>query len=144
MLKVSRMSDRKVKVGDYVFHLAPLSYTQKAEINSHVKVNNDIVTRDLEMSAYTVLKHSLKAIDGPIKQANGSDYELEFTCPNKLTLSDDCLSEVLNIKWPADILFIANNLIDGIPEAILNPLTGEAIEGISIVHDKVSKKKKSK
>jgi len=139
------MSERlKVKVGKYTFHLAPLSYLQKAEVNSHVKVHGDNVSRDMELSAYTVFKHSLKAIDGHIQNSDGSDYELEFTDNDKTSLTDECLSEILNIKWPADILFIANSMIESIPDKITNPMTGEEVEGIQIVlpTKKTSKKKK--
>jgi hypothetical protein len=120
MLRVPRMTDRyKITFGDISFLIAPLSRGQKSEINQCSVINEGNTTTYLFESQALYLKYGLKKIEGA-QDFHGKPYRLSFAENGGLT--DDCLDEVLNICGKEEIMAVAWQLLEGVPEEITDPV----------------------
>lgn len=123
----------KVKIGEIIFYLSPLSWDQKQDILSDAKmVDGKASNRN---STYKCLKYAVKGIEGATL-ADGSPYVL--TMENGV-ISDECVEDILNLELSPKLIMACYSFVQGIPARIVNPVTGEIVEGVEIVQ-KNSKK----
>jgi hypothetical protein len=121
------MKDRiRVKISDLVFELAPLSYKQKIEIQNMI-----LAGKQVEGSILCV-RYALKGVEG-IENIDGEPYELVFEGDGNTILSESCIDDILNIEDAMKLQLVCANLLAGIPKEVVNPNTGEPIEGIKIL-----------
>jgi hypothetical protein len=99
------------------------------------------LVQDLGLNCFYNLKYGLKELKG-FAGPDGKEYKLEFETEEKKALTDKCINELMACKVQTQILYIANNLDGAVPEEILDPVTGKAIEGIEIVLPKGGLEKK--
>lgn len=129
------MKDRiKVKVGEVVFHLAPLSNQHKSEVASFTKVSGGVEKLDLFKSQHHYIKHSLKLIEN-LKDFSGDEYKLEFEGD---CLTDDCVSEIFGLQERDKLLMAAYAVLNGVTDEMLEK---EVIEGVSLEILSVGKSK---
>lgn len=128
MAKILRLTDRiNLKIGDVTFVLAPLNFLQKQEILGCTKNVGGQEHYDLLKAQFLYLKYCLKDIKG-VKGYDNKPYELSFEGD---VLTNDCVSEVLNMEERTKLNVAAWQLINGIQE-LRNPETGEKLEGVQL------------
>jgi hypothetical protein len=132
---IHKITDRiKVKIGEITFHLSPLSWDQKQDIVSDAKLVEGKPTN--RNSTYKCLKYAVKNIEG-VTLADGSPYVVQL---ENNVLSDECVEDLLNLELSNKLIIACYSMVQGVPSKIINPVTGQILEGVEIVH-KESKKK---
>ncbi len=137
MSVVYRLKDRvKVKIDDIEIKVSPLAYSQKIEIQEKmtlaVKESN---MRYAMEGTILAIKYALKGVSG-LTNADGTSYELEF---DEGTLSDETIDDLLNLKYSQKLSAVCASLLSGVGNDVIDPGTGEKMEGISF---EVSSEKK--
>jgi hypothetical protein len=133
MSRIYKRSDRiTVKINDVTLKLAPLSIDEKTEIqqamlNGRAKADLKEVTRGTALS----LKYSIKGISG-LLDSDDNEYKLQFD--DKGYLTDDCVSDLLNLEFQDKIVMICCTLPGGVP-AQFTDTKGNKIEGVEILKD---------
>jgi hypothetical protein len=108
---VLKMSDRvNVKIGKVSFSLAPMNYLQKQSIAACTRMVGGIEELDLLSSQALYLKLSVKEVKG-LMGYDKKPYELEFEGD---TLTDDCVSEIMNIEQSQTLAVAAWSFLNGI------------------------------
>lgn len=129
-MRILRLSERfKIDLEGVVVTIAPLSGSQKLEMTSMVKQNEDgKFYVDKNRQELFLVKHSVKGIEG-LKDIDDQDYILEFD-GEKLT--KDCAEEVLGFLVNTMFTFANTQAMKGLFGEVLNPFTGEPIKGVSV------------
>lgn len=128
MAKILKLSDRlKLKIGEITFTLAPLSFSQKQELASCTKTVKGEDHFDLLKAQVLYLKYGLKNVEG-LECYDGSDYALEFEGD---VLTDNCVSEIINLEEKEKLTTAAWQLLQGVKE-LRDPITGEELEGVEL------------
>lgn len=128
MAKILRMSDRiHLKIDEITFVLAPLNYYQKQEIAGCTKMDGGNEVFDLLKAQFTYIKYGLKDIIG-IEDYDGNKYELEF---NGDELTENCVSEIMNLDQREKLTVSAWQLLNGVKE-LTDPVSGEPLEGVEL------------
>jgi hypothetical protein len=129
------MSDRiNLKIGSVTFVLAPLNYLRKQEISACTRLVAGEEHFDLLKAQATYLKYAVKDIIG-LTNYNGDEYkpELQGDC-----LTEDAVSELLNLDQRSDLTTCAWQILNGIQE-LTDLETGKKMEGVEL--EVVSQKK---
>ena len=128
MSKILRLTDRiNLEIGDITFVLAPLSYYQKQEIASCTRIVNGEETFDLMRAQFLYIKNGLKEVKG-VTGFDDNPYELEFEGD---ILTDNCVSEIMNLEQREKLNIAAWQLLNGIKD-LTDPVTGEELEGVKL------------
>lgn len=139
--KVYKTTDLlKYKFGEIEVEFSPLSHFQKNEINPlinrAIKVRNikdasgresQVQEQDLQLMAEAMqlaIKYSVKSVKW-LYDSEDNEYVLTFDSNNLLT--DDCVSDLMNIQEQAQISYIAGSFLGG------SPRTTNLPEGISFL-----------
>jgi len=131
MSKILRLSDRiNLKIGDITFVLAPFSTERKQELASCTKIENGEETYDLLKAQIIYIKNSVRDVKG-LETYSGDEYTLEFEDEEKTKLTDDCVSELMNLEESSKLTTAAWQLINGIKE-LKDPISGEKLEGVEL------------
>ena len=129
MAKIYRTTDRvKVNIDDVTVKLAPLTLSQKKEIQGHLY--KSVTEKDMQAAqdaAILAVKYSLKSIKGLYDQ-NDEEYQLQM---DNNTVSDECIDDLLNIEISDKLALVCTSLLHGINKEIVDPNTNKKIEGIS-------------
>jgi hypothetical protein len=135
MSVVYRKSDRvKIQVGDIEIHVSPLSYHEKSEIQA-LLLSKDI--DGMMKGGVLALQYAIKNVKG-LTSPDGSEHQLEFD-GGKLT--DDALSDLMNLSCNSKISSICIALINGIPDEFIDVATNEVLEGVRIITKDLPEKK---
>ena len=128
MSKILRLSDRlHLKIGDVEFVLAPINYYKKQKLAECTKTIKGEEVFDLLKAQFLYIKYGLKEVNG-IDTFDGNAYELDFEGDE---LTDDCVSEILNLDQREKLTVCAWQLLNGVKE-LTDPITNEAIEGVEL------------
>lgn len=129
MARIYKTTDRiKVKIDDLTFFVSPLTYAQKSEIQSKLyKALNDKDMMAAQDAAVLSIKYSVKNVTG-LYDANEEPYQLILE-DNKVT--DSCIDDLLNIESSTKLASVCTSLVHGVGNDIVDPETGESIEGVS-------------
>lgn len=93
-MKVLRKTDRvKFLVNSVAFIIAPLSFSDRIEVATSFSQSSGNATDDFLTQSKTLIKKCLKDVIG-LTDFNDQPYLLEFTCENKIELTDDCAEEI--------------------------------------------------
>jgi hypothetical protein len=134
---IYKTTDRiRVEIGGITFLLSPLSWDQKQDILNEVKLIEGKPNN--RNSTYKSLKYAVKGIEG-VKLADGSPYVINLE--NGL-ISDECVEDLLNLEIAPKLIMTSYSFVHGVPSKIVNPVTGEAVDGVEIVLNAPKKKTK--
>lgn len=129
MSKIYTINDKiAVKISDVTFFISPLKYSQKCELQSLME--KAISSKDMKYAqdaAFLSVKYSVKEVKG-IERMDGSTFNVELE-NNELT--EESVDNLLNIKQSTKLATVCASLVHGISNEIIDPYTGQAIEGIS-------------
>lgn len=118
MIKILRMTDRvKLKIGKVTFFLAPLMNDHKMEMASTVATVSGEKVIDYGQAQHLYLKYALKDLQG-VTDYHGEKYELEFEGDY---LTDECISEVSNLSQKDELMGVAWQIFQGLPNKIVDP-----------------------
>lgn len=132
MARVYKRTDRiPVKIDDVILKLSPLSFDQKMEIMQLLiegKTKGDFpkATRGVMLS----LKYSIKGIEG-LTDSDNQPYKLEFE--NAESLTDDCVSELLNLSINMKLSQVCAGLVNGIKDTLTDH-EGNILEGVELLN----------
>lgn len=130
MTKILRITDRvDFKIGEVTFTCAPLNKDQKMEITSSFIEKGKDQKFNLAKAQQLYLKYSIKGISG-VEDFHGNKYELSFDENGNLT--DDCLSEILQIEQNPKLLTALWQNLNGYNEDLRDPVTNEKLEGVAL------------
>lgn len=121
-------------IGGIVFHLSPLSWNQKQDILNETTLHEGEPTN--RNSTYKCIKYAVKKIDG-VTLSDGTAYAVEI---EDGVLSDSSVEDILNLELSPTLIMACYSLIHGVPTEVRNPVTGEKVEGVSIVKSDSKKK----
>lgn len=140
MPKIYRLSDRiPVKFGDIVIKFGILTKHQRTEINSATMIENGERVVDVNLATWLSLKYSIKGIEG-VTYATGGEFEVEFE-DDKTCLSDACVEEILTLEIRDNLYLAATQMVNGVPDKIIHPLTRKELKGVKVLPvEGVSKK----
>jgi hypothetical protein len=141
-VRVMRDCDRlavKISEGDGVcLSLKPLNYWQKSEVMSLAELQEGEVVNKTRTATILAIKYSLRGTKGLVDY-DGNRYELTFD--EEGNVSDDSVTDILNIEMSPQIILCCYNMIHQIPKIIINPATGEPLDGVEVItQDEYSKK----
>ena len=130
----------KVKVGDVIIHCKQLSYRMRSVIGAkfHKQSAGDEIQNTLNL-LFEVLRHSIVKLEG-FQNPDGSDFELQF---ENGILAEDCLDQLMYVEKVGDVLQLcASSFLNmKIPDKIVDSISGEVMEGVSIEKVEPCKKK---
>ena len=116
--------------------ISPLSFQHRSEIQGILtEAARDTDYAKASQGTFLAVKYSLKHISG-VENYDGSAYELEVGEDGFLT--DECVSDLLNLEISAKLGLTAVKLINGVPESILDE-NGKPIEGITLLYKGATK-----
>ena len=131
MTIIRRQSDLiDIEIGDLTFSLKPFSYQERLEIASTITNQEGTFVENAAKATYISMKYAIKALKGA-KLEDGSDYKLQFD--ENSHLSEDSISDILNLEINDKISIVLNNFGKGVPTKIVSPANGEEVEGVKIV-----------
>ena len=123
-MKIYTVEDRvKIKIGELVVSISPLSFKQKMEIQAKINENASEGT-------LLAIRHGVKKVEG-VERSNGEKYELSF---EDGLITDICANDLLNMEMGGVIATACVNLIQGIPKELVHPETGKPLEGVEILN----------
>jgi hypothetical protein len=130
MARIYKRSDRiKVQVHDITLHIAPLSLSQKKEIQSHLyKATTEKDLNSAQEASVLSVKYSVKRVEG-LYDSNDEEYKLKFDSNDNL--SEETIDDLLNIEHSTKISMVCNSFIGGVSKEVIDPETGKPLEGIS-------------
>ena len=129
------MTDRiNIKIGEVTFVLAPLSYLRKQEISGCTKLIAGEEHFDLLKAQATYLKYAVKDVIG-LTDYSEKEYKPELVGD---CLTEDAVSELLNLDQRSDLTTAAWQILNGIQE-LTDLETGKPMEGVEL--EVVSQKK---
>lgn len=120
----------KVKITDITFHIKPLTYSERTEIMSCAHMQGGNVIENAAKATFLAMRHAIRDIEG-VTNVDGTPYKLSFSEDGALT--DDCIDDLLNLHTSDKLGPTLNNFLKGVPAKIVDPFTGEALEGVEIV-----------
>ncbi len=110
---------------------SPIPYEKRIEAARFTKLVKDKIETDYAQQSFFYVKHSVKGMRG-VTDARDQPVELEFGPDGSLT--DASAQEVFAVVTSIKTLVVKfNTLADQRIPTLLNPLTGEQIEGLEIV-----------
>jgi hypothetical protein len=95
---------------------------------------------DTALSCFYHIKYAVKHVEG-LLNADGSPYVLEFTDEKKEALTDNCADALLATAFNDKLIYASKQLLNSIPDRIINPVTGAPLEGVELVLDEQGLKK---
>ena len=130
---VYRTTDRiPVQVGELELTFAPLSFAQKTEINSHVKLEAGKEQPDALKVALLYIKYGVKGLKG-CELSDGSEYEVELDESGNMT--DASVNDVMSLESSPQIIRIC--------ALLANQIAKHEVPGVTVHLDKVTHQKKA-
>lgn len=131
MARIYRLTDRiKVKIEDVTVTVRPLTKDEKAEIQQSVirgRAKGDF--KEATQGIVLALKYAVKGIEG-IVDSDDKPYQLQYD-ENK-NLTDDCVSDLLNMQHTNKLTMVCIALANKIPDEFTDE-SGQKIEGVEIL-----------
>lgn len=125
-MRIYKTSDRiPVIIDDLEFKVSPLTYEQKMQISSCVTTVSGQEIFDAAKAAQMAIKFAVKDVKG-LETENG-DYELKL---ENGILTDECVDDIANLPMSDKLTVTLLNLLQGVPKEVVNPSTGQKIEGV--------------
>ena len=113
MANIMRLSDRYVvKIDDVTFKVSPLSYYEKQELLSCVKLQGGKEVLDVGKANFYYIKKGLKEVSG-ITDYSGKEWKPEF---DDSGVTDECISELLMLEETSSFMECAWKVLNGMNE----------------------------
>ena len=124
-----------------VLKFKQLDYRTKSHITSLVTgVKQGQLSHDSMLQVFYNIKYALKDIEG-VTNEDGSEYKLRFI--DETELEDSCVEELLACPFNDKLQYTAHALANSaLPNEVTHPLTGKALEGVSVIIEQGGVRKK--
>ena len=124
------------------FTFRQLTYKEKnkiASLTTEFKQGQAVI--DSSLNCFYVIKYGLVSVEG-LKDSSGENWKPEKVNEDGIEVNaDSSIDSLLNSKVTNGLVWAANSMLEGIPDKIINPLTGREIQGVSVVMLDNNKKK---
>lgn len=131
-------SDRfSLKVDGVEFLLSPLTQKQKLDVLSVGQINNGEQGKSLDMAMKTI-QYCLKGVKG-IERPDGSEFEIKM---DKGVASEESIDTLMNCQVSDTVMSACMQFLNGIPDKIVNPVSGEAMDGVEFSYSGGTSEKK--
>lgn len=120
-----------LEIGDLVFKIKPLNYLDRVEIMSCLHNSSGTIVENAGKASYLTIKYAVKKLEGA-STIDGTPYELEFDESGNIT--DDAISDILNIEENNKLGLALHNFLKGVPSKLIDPNTGDNLEGVKIIN----------
>lgn len=120
-----------VKIGDVTFKLSPFSQSQKIEMAEFANFESGQYLQNASRMTFRALKYSIKGVEGLEDALTGEPYALEFDDSGCLT--DAAVNDLLSIEIADKLMIACMAILKGIPKEIVNPQTGQKMEGVEVL-----------
>lgn len=119
---IYKTTDRiKYNLGEIQIEISPLDYHDKSVLHSFIAKSQTGDLESLMKGSAEAIKRGVKSVKG-LKNSDGSDYEVQFDTSGKY-LTDECVSDLLNIQESNNMINICGQLIAGIPNKLPQGVT---------------------
>lgn len=131
MARIYKTTDRlPVKIQDITFKISPLSFQQRAEVQAELMEAAKGDMNKAVQASFKAVKYSVKDVSG-VDTFDGTPYVLSFESDG--TLTDDCVSDLLNLEMFTELSMVAISLVRGVPDKIVDN-EGKVVKGISLLY----------
>lgn len=129
-MRIARLDERfKINLGEVSLTVSPLSGRQKLEMTSMLRQGSDgKFYIDKASQEHFLVKHSIKGVEG-LKDLDDKDYDLRF---DGKCLTDECAEELLAFLVNTMFTFANTQAMNGLFGEVVNPFTGEKLNGVSV------------
>lgn len=124
-----------VKIKDITVIISPMKYKDRHNLELLMRQSTDNDFDSTINAAKYALKCSIKNIIG-IDGQDDKPYKLTFDDDGYL--NDSCVEDLLSIPLNNELITICSSLLNGIPDAFLNPYTGKPMKGVEIVKEGIN------
>lgn len=121
-----------LKIGELLFKIKPLSYMERVEILATANMQEGSVIQNAAKATFLAMKYAIRGFSGA-KLSDGTDYKISFD--DNGNLSEDSIDDLLNIQENQVLGFALNNFLKGVPAKLINPHTGEELEGVEVIQE---------
>ena len=128
-----------IKIGNLTFGVKPLSYMERVEIMSAMANQSGQVIENAAKATFLTMKNAIREFSGA-KMVDGSDYNITFD--DNGNISDESIDDLLNIEANGKLGLALHNFLKGVPSKLIDPNTGEELEGVEIHNEKSGLPKK--
>lgn len=135
---IYKTTDRiKYNLGEIQIEISPLDYHDKSILHTHIARSQTGDVESLMKASAETIKRCVKSITG-LCNPDGTIYELQFEANDK-HLTDECVSDLLNIQESNNMINLCGQLIAGIPSQLPKGVTLVA-EGTKGPNERKTKK----
>lgn len=127
----------KIKIGEAIFHISPLKYGQKTEILALSSPQNGVVFTDVAQGSYKLIKYCVKKVEN-IVYPDGTALSLSMVDG---ILTDESAEELMNLSITGDLIMTCQNLLNGVPDKIIDPRNNKPLSNVKIVREGKGQKK---
>jgi len=122
----------KVETGDLTFHLTPLTFAQRSEVNGELqKVAGQLIRNSFEMAGLAV-RYALRQVDG-LKTHNGTAWKIEHEAKSG-KVNDASLDVLASIPDHSHVLFDSCVTLSSTgPFKELKDGNGKVVEGVKVI-----------
>lgn len=114
MSTIYKTTDRiKYDLGDIQIEISPLDYHDKSALWALASKTQNGDVESLMKGSAEAIKRGVKNVIG-LKNPDGTDYQVQFESSGKY-LTDECVSDLMNIKESNNMINLCGQLIAGIP-----------------------------
>ena len=124
------------------FTFRQLTYKEKNKIAAlTTRLEQGKAVIDSSLTCFYVIKYGLLSVEG-LEVSEGVQWKPKKIVEDGIEVNtDEAIDSLLNTEVSNGLIWAANDMMSGIPNKIINPLTGREVQGLEIVKlDNIKKK----
>lgn len=130
----------KLKVGELVFHVSPMTFAQKLKIQETMMRKGGQSLEDIGLASFYTIKYSIKDVEG-LEAPGGEPWKPSFEEDGSLT--DQDTEALLSLQVKDSIIQSCLGFVNfGFGKELRDPGTGDVIKGVEIIDEPGLPKKK--
>jgi hypothetical protein len=131
MARIYKRTDRiSVKIDDIVVKLAPLTISQKTEIQqAMLEGSKKTDIREATRGIALAIQYSVKGIEG-VQDSDGNPYALQFEGGN---LTEACVDDLMNLELTRKLTLVCVAMVKGVPSKFTDEQDKD-LEGVELVN----------
>lgn len=142
-IKLYRPQDRiPIRIGDAVFHFAPLTVEQKKTVLSEQIAQSGEVRESMAKTSFLMVKYMIRKVEGIEYAITGEPFECRFEDDEQSALTDECVNELMCLEMSPRMTSICYDFLNGVPTELRDARTKKAMKDVEILPAYEAGKKK--